>query len=261
MSTEKIQQLIARACFGPEGAALPEDGIDPEDLAALDPKRLRLYRRLVRHNVVNVIGLMLPATKKRMDAAVFDATVDAFMAEVGPRTSHLRDVPSEFVAFAAPRWRADARLPRWIADHAELELHDFTIGVAPRAGEPPPLVDVDAEKPLVFKPPHALVRLSFAVNGLAEDAEPEERPVVILVYRDEQHGSRFLELTPLAGAILERLFAGKPLGEAMTSACAALGFALDENVLGGAARLLADLGERGVLLGAREQGLTPLDPY
>lgn len=256
MSTERIQRLIARACFGAEGAPLPEEGIDAEDLAALDPRRLRLYRRLVRHNVVNVIELMLPATKRRLDAvaagAVFEATIDAFMHEVGPKTPHLRDVPSEFLAFAAPRWKADARLPRWIADHAALELYDFTIGVAPRPPAPPELVDVDAEKPLVFQPPYALVRLDWAVNGIEENAEPEERPVAVLVYRDAAHASRFLELTPLAAAILERLFAGAALGEAMTSACAALGHALDENVLNGAARLLADLGERGVLLGARD---------
>jgi hypothetical protein len=37
----------------------------------------------------------------------------------------------------------------------------------------------------------------------------------------------------------------------MVDACAARGEALDNAVLAGAARLLADLGERGVLLGAR----------
>ena len=254
MSTDRIQRYIERACFGLEDATLPSEGIDPEDLAALDPKRLRLYRKLVRHNVVSVIEMMLPATTKRLDAVRYGEmtrTIDAFMHDAGPKTPHLRDVPSEFLAFAAPRWRADARLPRWIADHAELELLDFTIGVAPRPGEPPPLVDVDAERPLVFQPPIALVRLQFAVNGLAEDAEPEERPVAILVYRDADHASRFLELTPLAAAILERLIAGAALGEAMTSASRDLGYAMDESVLSGAARLLADLGERGVLLGAK----------
>jgi hypothetical protein len=82
----------------------------------------------------------------------------------------------------------------------------------------------------------------------APSSDAEARPVSILIYRDPEHRSRFLELTPLAAAILERLFAGETLGQALTNACASL----DEEVLAGTARLLADLGERGVLLGARD---------
>ncbi|MBX3227001.1 MAG: putative DNA-binding domain-containing protein [Labilithrix sp.] len=254
MSTEKIQRLIARACLGREGAELSFEGIAREDAAALTPSRLRLYRRLVRHNVTSVIGAMLARTKARLEVHApgeLGRSVDAFLDEVGPRTPHLRDVPSEFLAFAAPRWRADTRLPRWLADHAELELLDFTIGVAPRAKAPEGLLDVTADRPLVFAEPLALTRLAWAVNALANDAaaEPEERPVHILVYRDAVHVARFLELTPLAAAILERLVAGEPLGPAVA---AAAGSALDADVLAGAARLLADLGERGVLLGARD---------
>ncbi|MDF2692745.1 MAG: hypothetical protein K0S65_1128, partial [Labilithrix sp.] len=107
----------------------------------------------------------------------------------------------------------------------------------------------------VFAEPKRLVHLAWAVNELAREdvaAEPAERPVSILVYRDAEHRSRFLELTPLAAAILEQLFAGDALGPAMVAACAAKAHPLDDVVLGGAARLLADLGERGVLLGARE---------
>jgi hypothetical protein len=200
---------------------------------------------------------MLPRTRARVDAAVpggFERTVAAFLETEGPRTPHLRDVPSELLAFAVPRWRSDARLPAWIADYAELELIDFVIGVAPRPAPPPQLGDVSADLPLVFADPRKLVRLAWAVHEQPADdlrAAPPERAVTLLVYRDAEHRTRYLELTPLAAAILERLFAGDALGPAMVSACRTEGHALDEAVLGGAARLLADLGERGVLLGAR----------
>lgn len=268
-ATERLQAMMATACFGAEAdvafdadlaAFLAAHGVAREDAEALlaSPRRLGLYRRLVRHNVTSVIERMLEHTRARLETRVpgeLDRAISAFLDEVGPRTSHLRDVPSEFLAWAAPRWRADARLPRWIADHAELELLDFTISVAPRPLPPPPLAEVAADRPLVFAEPKQLIHLGWAVNLVPRgdlDAEPEERPVSILVYRDAEHRSRFLELTPLAAAILERLFAGDALGPAMVAACAAKAHPLDDAVLGGAARLLADLGERGVLLGARE---------
>lgn len=266
---ERLQAMMAKVCFGLAadaafeadlGAFLAAHEIAPEDAEALlaSPRRLGLYRRLVRHNVTAVIDTMLEHTRARLEVHVpgeLDRTVAAFLDEVGPRTPHMRDVPAEFLAYAAPRWRADARLPRWLADYAELELIDFTIGVAPRPLPPPPLAEVTADRPLVFAEPKQLIHLGWAVNEVPRDdprAEPACRPVSILVYRDPEHRSRFLEMTPLAAAILERLFAGAPLGPAVVAACEAKAHPLDDAVLGGAARLLADLGDRGVLLGARE---------
>lgn len=260
--SEALQKMLAAACLGKErpfdddlGAFLAAHGVEPDDARALaeGPRRLGLYRRLVRHNVVNVASNMLERTKRRMEAiapGVFDETIADFLAELGPRTPHLRDVPAELLAWAAPRWREDARLPRWLVDFAELELVDFLIGVAPRPAPPPPLAEVAADRPLVFAEPKTLLRLGWAVHDLADDAAPEERLVALLVYRDAAHRSRFLELTPLAAAILERLLAGRPLAAAVAEACAADGTPASGEVLGGAAQLLADLGERGVLLGA-----------
>jgi hypothetical protein len=264
-----MQAMIAKACLGKDAdlafdgdlaGFLAAHGVAKEDAEALlaAPRRLGLYRRLVRHNVTSVIQTMLEHTRARLEARVpgeLDRAVSAFLDEVGPRTPHMRDVPAEFLAFAAPRWRADARLPPWLADYAELELVDFTIGVAPRPLPPPPLAEVGVDRPLVFADPKRLIHLAWAVNEVPRDdlnAEPAERAVSILVYRDAEHRSRFLELTPLAAAILERLFAGDALGAAMVEACEAKAHPLDDAVLAGAARLLADLGERGVLLGARE---------
>jgi uncharacterized protein len=268
MSTDRLQAMFAQACFGDDEAAFDDlggflagHGIPEEDREAIlaAPRRLGLYRKLVRANVTGVIETMLAQTKARLDARLpgeLERTMALFLAQVGPRTPHLRDVPSEFLSFAAPKWRSDTRLPRWLATFAELELADFTIGVAPRPGPPPPVEEVTAERPLVFGEPKRLLRLDWAVHVVPPDdltVEPEERTVTILVYRDSAHRTRYLELTPLAAAILERLFAGDPLGGAMVTACQVLAHPLDDEVLAGAARLLADLGERGVLLGGRAQ--------
>ena len=206
MSVSRLHAMFADACFGDSEAALTGDlraylaqhGVAEDDAEAIlaSPRRLGLYRRLVRHNVVNVVGQMLERTRERLDAHVagaFDESVAGFMAQQGPRTPHLRDVPSEFLAWAVHEQPADD----------------------PKAA-------------------------------------PQERATHLLVYRDAAHATRTLDLTPLASAILERLFEGRPLAKAMVEACEATGHALDNDVLGGAARLLADLGERGVLLGARE---------
>jgi len=268
MSVTPLHAMMAAACFGDSEEALSGDlaaflakhGVAAEDAEAIlaSPRRLGLYRQLVRHNVVHVIGVMLERTRTRLDAVVpgeLERSMAGFLAEQGPRTPHLRDVPSEFLAWASPRWRADARIPAWLADYAELELVDFTMGVAPRPAPPPPLAEVTVNRALVFGDPRVIIHLEWAVHLLpAEDADaaPEKRPVDLLVYRDAQHCTRYLDLSPLAAVILARLFEGLPLAQALTRACESSGHPLDDAVLGGAARLLADLGERGVLLGARE---------
>jgi len=60
---------------------------------------------------------------------------------------------------------------------------------------------------------------------------------------------RFLELTPLAAGILDRLLRGEPLGQAVTGACAEAGIPIDPSVTGSTAALLGDLLERGAILG------------
>jgi hypothetical protein len=266
MTVEPLHAAIARACLdeaadfeGDLRAHLERHGVAAEDVDAIlsSPRRLGLYRQLVRNNVMNVAGVMLERTRARLEhlsPGAWERTVAQFLAEVGPKTPHLRDVPGELLAWAAPRWRADAKLPAWLVDYAELELVDFTIGVAPRPLPPPPLAEVAPDRPLVFADPKTIVKLGFAVHEVAADdldATPPARAVAILVYRDAEHSTRMLELTPLAGAILERLIAGAPLAPAIQDACAAENAAISEAVLGGAARMLADLAERGVLLGAR----------
>lgn len=263
MSDEALQRAIADACLQVgAGEAIAGDlrgwlearGVPADDIAAIlaAPRRLGVYRSLVRNGLSSVVLKMLPRTRARMNAACegrFDSDLAAFVEEVGPRTHYLRDVPSEYLAWAEPRWRADPRVPAYLPDLATHELTQFAVGAAAPASRAPTLAEVALDRPLAFLDSTRLVHHAWAVHELAADdtGEPARREVHLLAYRDADHVVRWLELTPLASAILGRLLAGEPLGVAVEAACTAAGAppALPE-----IARLLADLGQRGVLLGA-----------
>jgi hypothetical protein len=259
-----LQRAIADACLragaGEAIAAdlrgwLEERGVPADDVEAIlaAPPRLGIYRTLVRNGLSSVVLRMLPRTRLRMNAACegrFDRDLAAFVDEVGPRTHYLRDVPAEYVAWAAPRWQADARVPAYLPDLATHELTQFAVGAAAPAARAPTLTEVALDRRLVFIDSTRLVHHAWAVHELPADdeaGEPAKRDVHLLAYRDADHVVRWLELTPLAAAILGRLLADEALGVAVEAACVATGApaALPE-----IARLLADLGERGVLLGA-----------
>ncbi len=270
--TTALERAIADACLGEHtGDAMARDlrgfleahGVATEDVEAIlkAPPRLAVYRTLVRNGLGAVVARMLPRTRARMNAACagrFDTDVARFLAEVGPRTHYLRDVPKELFAWAEPRWRGDADVPSYLADLAAHELACFTVAASERGGEDSGRGgdDVTLDRPMAFDDSARLMRYAWAVHELPadEDAtnEPLRRDVRLLAYRDGTHAVRWLELTPLAASTVERLMSGEPLGPAVERACADHGTAPGA-VAADVARLLADLGERGVLLGARER--------
>ena len=226
----ELQRAIREACFAEE-----------PDFSALPP-RAAIYRRLVRNTLHDVAHKLLRRTHEHMGDA-FDRDFARFLAERGPRTHYLRDVPQEFVAWAAERWRE--REP-WLADLARHEMASFAVATLPYVAEPP-AEDVALDKPLLLS---SLARLERFAHAVHEDASPPAaRAVALLYYRDRDHALQTLELTPFAAAILER--PSSPLRDAIAGACEETGAPMNDEMLASTARLLADLGERGVLLGAR----------
>lgn len=223
---------------------------DRAALLAVGPKRAFLYRALVKKSLRSAIEVEIPRTAARLGAR-FDAEVDAFLAEEMTRSHYLRDVAFELVAWASPRWSKDATLPAFLGDLARHELSAFEVAGAEAAIEEAD-PELDLERPVVLHPSARVGRYGFPVHRLADaDATLEPAPATLLVYRDAEHDVRYLDLSPLAGAIVDRLLAREPLGAAIARACGELGvgFPADD-----AARFFADLAERGVLLGAAKRG-------
>lgn len=237
-----------RAALAEAGAS----GRDLEALASLEDRRLLLYRKLVRRGVAAAVRQQIPRAAARL-GALFDEVVTAFVDEdAGPRSHYLRDVAFELVAWASPRWANDARVPAWLVDLARHELSAFEVGCEHRPKqEAGAALDLGARA--VFDPSARLYRYAFAVHRLAEELdardEPAHEPTALFAYRDADDDPRWLELSPFAAAVIERLLAGEPLRDAAIGGASAAAIPLDDAALASLASVLDDLVARGALLG------------
>jgi len=265
--TAELERAIADACLGEQaGEAIARDlrgflearGVAAEDVDAIlaAPHRLAVYRSLVRNGLAGVVVRMLPRTRARLNAACdgrFDADVARFLEEVSPGTHYLRDVPAEFFAWARARWTADSQVPAYLPDLAAHELAGFAVA-ASESRPAGPLAELAPDRALAFADSARLMRYEWAVHELPVEetatAPPARRDVVLLAYRDAGHAVRWLELSPLAAAVVRRLLDGATLQSSIADACEEHRTA-PPVVTTDIARLLAKLADGGVLLGAR----------
>jgi hypothetical protein len=264
---ETLLDTVHRSICEPgAGARIAEDsrgwleqvglrGADLDAMADLGAKRLLLYRKLVRRGLRDAVRQEIPRTAARLGAA-FDELVERFIDEEAPRSHYLRDIAFELVAWAAPRWAGDPGVPAYLVDLARHELSAFDIGCAEPDGRGPTGLPLDLDQAVRFDASARVYRYDHAVHELSADEDardvPPWRPTALLGYRDAENEIHYLELTPLAAAILGRLLGGDSLGASVVEACRALGHDLDDDVLRSTAALLTDLGERGVMLGGEK---------
>jgi uncharacterized protein len=261
---EALEAAVAELVLGPDfdvqdpaavEAWLARHGISTDDAKALRERelaRLVAYRKLVRGTLRHAVELAIPRSMARL-GPLFDEYFQRFLAERGPRTHYLRDVTAELLDFCAPLWATDARIPGYLLDLSRLEALHIQIAAAPLTDQAAEPCALQLDAGLSFTQAACLLRSEFRVHELSESlfdrTAPARGATQLLVYRSPDHDVRYLELTPLAAAILEHLFSGCSLKESLTRASKAEGSALDDQVLTGTARLLADLAERGVVLG------------
>lgn len=232
----ELQEALARAILDEPGAPAGPLGV---------------YRRLVRANLDEAMGSILPRTIARL-GDLFWREAHLFYAARGPRTHYLRDVPQEFVAWCGPRWPALPEIPAYLLDLARLEVLAIQVGTA-LDEQPEASPSLALDRPVLFAHAVRIARLSHAVHLLPEDAAdrtlPAPEPSTVLVYRDNDHDLRYLDLSPAAAAILEGLLGGQTLQQAIVEGAERAAVPLDDALLHGSSVLLADLADRGVLLG------------
>ncbi|MDX2052340.1 MAG: hypothetical protein SFV15_08125 [Polyangiaceae bacterium] len=261
---EARETLFEHVVFSREFDATDPDAVAAAlaklDLAEAEREELRqqmpkiaVYRRLIHATLRDAMELGMPRLVARL-GRLFDEYFERFLSEQAPATHYLRDVTPEFLAFVAPLWPVDARIPAWAHDLGRHE--SLRIEVAAAVNTPIPEVPegLELERGVRFTEACRLVRYEYAVHQLSADIEDRSEPKAarthLLVYRSPEHDVRYLELSPVAAEILGGLLQKRlTLGQALTEAYSAHGIALSESELQGVARLLADLAARGALLG------------
>jgi hypothetical protein len=251
--------LAERLASDPHGT-LAELGLDEptrELLLAFGVGRLVAYNAMVRSRLLRTVREFSPRAcmivGDRLPALVY-----AWIAERGPSSPYLREIPSEFFAWARPHWvRAIAagELPAWLIELFEHELEQRELVRDPRATGQPSPHPVALALGMVANPTARLVRREYAVHRLPAKLDPELPPeveraaFVLAAWRDRGDKARVLELRPRHAALLERLLAGASLQDALFGACAAVGEALDDVILGDTAVTLATWCDNHLLLG------------
>lgn len=261
---DPLERALADLAFGPAFCPTDDAAVDawlernavPEaDAAALRAgglEQLLVYRSLARGNLREALRASIPRTMARL-GAVFDEYFARYLAERAPRTHYLRDVTPDFIEFCAPGWATDDRVPRYALDLARHEAVQIDVGAMQTRPRDHAHEELALDSAVRFVEATRLMHYAFAVHRLSEDeadrTAPEQAPTSLLVYRSPDHEVRYLELTPWAAGLLSRLLAGAPLAVAVGEAANEADTPLDRNLLERTTRLLADLAERGALLG------------
>jgi len=141
-----IEGLLGELVLGPSldraglRALCDKHALSADDTRALldQSERLETYRELVQGNLREAVELSIPRSIARL-GGVFDEYFARFLAEQGPRTHYLRDVTQELLAFCAPRWAEDARVPDYLYDlawHESLHIEVSALPAPTRLAEP-----------------------------------------------------------------------------------------------------------------------------
>lgn len=253
-------ELVLGARLNPDEPAsidawLARHGITGDDAAAIRDReihRLLVYRSLVRGGLREAVELAIPRTMARM-GPLFDLYFARFLAERGPATHYLRDVATELLDFCEALWAADPLVAPYLLELARLEALRIEIAAAPTRRATQPFAALELDAGFAFTEALRLLRCEYRVHELSDGLDDRTPATLgrshLLVYRSPDHMVRYLELTPLAAAIVERLLAGRSLKDSLVTAAESEALPLDDSVLSGTAALLSDLSERGVLLG------------
>src|SRR6187551_3990597 len=261
---EALESALAELTLGPELSEGDADGIaawllrhrvrEPDARALTrDFSRLLVYRKLVRGNLREALRATLPRTLARLDAG-FEPYFAEFLRVSPPVTHYLRDLPAHFLSFALERWASDPSVPAYLGDlarHEALQVEVASLLALPKDHVP---AELSLDQGVEFIDAVRLVEYAWAVHLLPDDENsrvlPEQSAVALLVYRSPEHDVRYLELGQFARTLLSSLLNERlSLRLALSTSAESLGRSLDDELLARAARLLAELAERGALLG------------
>lgn len=229
--------------------------------AAIEDRRMAIYRDLFFNNLVSLLGSTFPVLRKLHARDDWRRLVRAFMARHRAHTPYFLEIPREFLIFLEKEYEARENDLPFLVELAHYEWAELALSVAP---DPDPgerdLVDPDGN--LLDGVP---VRSSLAwpltyrypVHRISPEYRPEapgEQPTHLVVYRQADDEVGFMTLNPVTARLLAMIGdGGEATGRVLLERLAAeIGWPDPQSLVAHGAEALAGMRDAGILLGTRK---------
>lgn len=229
----------------------------------IEPRRLQVYRELVRNTVAGLLGSQFPVIRTLRGESFWNALIDDFLREHRAQTPLFPEVGQEFIAYLSTREQTERGDPPFLPELAHYEWAELGIALSDARED---FATIDAQGDLmqgvpVLSPQAWPLAYAWPVDRIRPEFQPEAppaEPTLLLLQRAADHSVKFARLDPLGYALLEQIRSAPDTGEALVQRLAAA-WGLDAaTLMEPAAAMLATLRARGVVLGTRREAFAPL---
>lgn len=226
--------------------------------ADVEDRRMAIYRDLVFRNISSFIAASFPVLRTLHDDDQWQTLIREFSDQHRCHTPLFPEIPREFLQYlqdergereSDPPFMLELAHYEWVELALDLDTTDLEAISADPDGD---LMDgVPVVSPLAW-----LLSYHYPVHEIRPEfqpTEPPEQPTHLLVYRNRDDRVRFMRLNAVSAHLVAALKEGPGHSgrEALLAVAGALGHAESDTVLAAGERLLEDLRQRDVILGAR----------
>ena len=227
--------------------------------ADIEDRRLQIYRDLVFNNIESLIAGSFPVLKTISPAANWPLLLRAFVRDHIAHTPHFPKMPQEFLMFLQQKEQEDPDFSfafPFTMELAHYEWLELAIDLDTRiiTHNPESSAETFLDQCPVINPISTIVGFSWPVHEIGPDFLPNkapELPTYIVVYRNSELQTGFMELNPLAAMLIEKISAntnqtGKEVLQQISSD---IGHANPSVVIQGGCELMYDMAAKHILLG------------
>jgi uncharacterized protein len=243
-----VQRDFAAHLRDPEHAPAP---------AGIEERRLRIYRRLFINNIEDLLARGFPVLVRLLGPERWSVLVGDFYREHGCQTPYFHRLADEFVDYLGRERSPRAGDFPFLAELAHYERVELIVAQDPSdtgADRPDPAGDPIRDVP-VLATAARLLAYEYPVHRIGPAFLPEApggTPTYLVVFRDRDLQTGFIELNPLSARILWYVEHDPAPGAVLIARVAAdFDLELSDALAESAEQLLRHWLVRGVLAGTR----------
>lgn len=233
----------------------PERNVAPADV---DDARMAVYRELFFNNVEDFMASSFPVLREIYSEEKWIAMIRDYFSRHLSHTPYFPQMPSEFVDYLQNERSGVASDPPFLLELAHYEWMELVLSYS---DEEPDWKTIDPDADLlanipVVSPLAIPLSYEFPVHEISEDNQPElpgENLTHIVVYRDKKDEVHFLEINTATQRLLQLFSENEKLTgkEALEIVAKEMNHPDPLVVINGGQSILADLRDKGVLLGTK----------